>query len=82
MICTRCKEEKPMMATPPLPTALGQKLQQEVCASCWADWKRSELMVINEYRLNMMDKEHREFLTKQMKAFIAGETPQTNYTPE
>ncbi len=39
-------------------------------------------MVINEYRLNMMDKEHRAHLTKQMKAFFAGETPQTNYTPE
>ena len=80
--CTRCHLAKPMMETPPLPTVLGQKLQSEVCAECWADWKRTELMVINEYRLNMMDKGHRETLTKQMKAFFTGDTPKTDYVPE
>lgn len=32
-----------------------------------------ELMIINEYRLNMMDKEHRAHLNTQMRAFFRNE---------
>jgi len=71
--CVRCKDEKPGMDQPPMPTALGQKLQQEVCAACFSEWKTLELKYINEYRLNMMDKQHRTFLTAQMKAFFGYE---------
>lgn len=73
MLCLRCQSEKPQMPKPPVPTALGAEIQRDVCADCYADWKNMELMIINEYRLNMMDKEHRGFLNKQMRAYFRNE---------
>jgi Fe-S cluster biosynthesis and repair protein YggX len=61
------------MPKPPFPTALGSEIQRDVCPDCFADWKKMELMIINEYRLNMMDKEHRAHLNTQMRAFFRNE---------
>ena len=61
------------MPKPPFPTALGAEIQRDVCPACFADWKAMELMIINEHRLNMMDKEHRSFLNTQMRAYFKNE---------
>ena len=73
MNCLRCNKEKPQMPKPPFPTALGLEIQRDVCTECYADWKGMELMIINEYRLNMMDKEARSFLNTQMRAYFRNE---------
>jgi Fe-S cluster biosynthesis and repair protein YggX len=33
------------------------------CRSCWAEWKDMEFKIINEYRLNMLEREHRPHVT-------------------
>lgn len=61
------------------------KLIQDVaCSTCWSEWKEMEVKIINEYRLNMMEREHRQMLKRYMHDFLnvdgtstnAGEMPQ------
>jgi Fe-S cluster biosynthesis and repair protein YggX len=68
--CSRCGQEAEPMAQPPMPTALGEELLQRVCPACWREWLRTQVMLINEYRLNLVDPEARKALEEQMRAFL------------
>lgn len=68
--CSRCGKATDALAQPPMPTALGSEIQQRVCPSCWAEWLRTQIMLINEYRLNLVDPEARKALEGQMRAFL------------
>ena len=41
-----------------------------VCAACWQEWEGMEVKVINEYRLNFLDPEHRQMLQKACAEFL------------
>ena len=41
-----------------------------ICASCWAEWEDMEVKVINEYRLNFLDPEHRAMLQRACLEFL------------
>lgn len=41
-----------------------------VCAVCWKEWEGMEVKVINEYRLNFLDPQHREMLQKACSDFL------------
>ena len=45
-------------------------MQANVCADCWGEWGRAEVMVINELRLNFMDPASQEILNRQMREFL------------
>jgi Fe-S cluster biosynthesis and repair protein YggX len=68
--CSRCGRETEAMAQPPMPTALGADLQQRVCPECWREWLRTQVMLINEYRLNLVDPQARAVLEGQMRSFL------------
>jgi Fe-S cluster biosynthesis and repair protein YggX len=69
--CARCgRSDAPALARPPLPGKPGAEIQQRVCAGCWADWQRAEVMVINELRLNFMDPAAQEILNRHMREFL------------
>lgn len=69
--CLRCgRTEAPRLARPPLPGAAGREVQAGICADCWADWRRTEVMVINELRLNFMDPASQDILNRQMREFL------------
>ena len=68
--CSRCGQTSEAMAQPPMPTALGSEVQKRVCPSCWREWLRAQVMVINEYRLNLVDPEARKALEGQMRVFL------------
>jgi Fe-S cluster biosynthesis and repair protein YggX len=73
--CRRCGKDGPRLARPPLPGRTGQEVQASVCADCWGEWERAEVMVINELRLNFMDPEAQRELDRQMRDFLALEPP-------
>jgi Fe-S cluster biosynthesis and repair protein YggX len=73
--CSRCGNEGPRLPRPPLPGRSGQEVQSSVCADCWAEWERAEVMVINELRLNFMDPEAQRVLDRQMREFLFLEPP-------
>ena len=47
-----------------------EEIQAKVCADCWAEWQRAEVMVINELRLNFMDPRALETLEHHMREFL------------
>jgi Fe-S cluster biosynthesis and repair protein YggX len=71
LVCSRCHREAPPLPRPPVPGAFGRELQEKVCADCWAEWQRTEVMVINELRLNFMDPGAQQVLDQHMREFFA-----------
>jgi Fe-S cluster biosynthesis and repair protein YggX len=68
--CSRCGQAAEAMVQPPMPTPLGVEVQQRVCPACWREWLRAQIMLINEYRLNLIDPEARKALEGQLRAFL------------
>ncbi|MBI2184464.1 MAG: Fe(2+)-trafficking protein [Thaumarchaeota archaeon] len=70
IVCQRCGKLSEPLPEPPLFGPLGEKIQGNTCKSCWEEWKKMEMVVINEYRLDFSMKDHRQFLVNQMKQFL------------
>jgi Fe-S cluster biosynthesis and repair protein YggX len=69
--CARCRRpDAPALAKPPLYGPQGKEIQARVCADCWGEWQRGEVMVINELRLNFMDPAAQDILTRHMREFL------------
>ena len=69
--CRRCGQTREGLARPPMPGALGTTIQSSICAACWEEWTRAEVMVINELRLNFMDPAAQQTLEQHMREFLA-----------
>ena len=89
--CPRSNE--PVVAMePPHSNTYWSALQSTVCAPRWVEWKDMEVKIINEYRLNLLEREHRKILKKHMHDFLdtegkgtAGVAPggvSSEWTPE
>lgn len=57
--------------TPPISNKYWNHVAATVCTTRWAAWKDMEIKIINEYRLNMLEKEHRDLLKRHMTDFLA-----------
>lgn len=70
--CTRCGQPGD---PPPGPRVahlgdLRDAVLGGICASCWKEWEGAEVKVINEYRLNFMEPEHRAMLKRACAEFL------------
>ncbi|MDE2795982.1 MAG: Fe(2+)-trafficking protein [Gemmatimonadota bacterium] len=63
----------PALARPPFRSALGDRIQREICADCWRDWLQHQTLLINHYGLDPRKAEAREFLYGQVKAVLFDE---------
>jgi len=70
--CVRCGRDGAQMERPPLRNELGQRVQNEICQDCWAQWLQYQTALINHYGLDVRDREARDFLTTNMEAFLFG----------
>ena len=68
--CARCKKSREGFERPPFPGAIGARVLASICQQCWADWLKQQTMLINHYGLNVMDPKARQFLTRNMEAFL------------
>jgi Fe-S cluster biosynthesis and repair protein YggX len=68
--CTRCGRTAEGLPFPPYPDELGGRIQSRVCAACWREYMSRQTMVINEYRLDLMDPRAQEILTRDMIEFL------------
>lgn len=68
--CLRCGEVKAGFERPPFPGAIGARILEGTCPSCWQLWLKQQTMLINHYGLNVMDPQARQFLTRNMEAFL------------
>ena len=68
--CARCGGTEPALDRAPFGGRLGEEIRARVCAACWAEWRRVEVMVINELRLNFMEPTSQEILAAEMRKFL------------
>lgn len=55
------------------PGEVGQRIHKEISKQAWQDWMSRQTILINEYALNVLDKESRDFLEKNMIEYLFGE---------
>ncbi len=68
--CSRCGSPAEGLDRAPLPGGPGQRVLEQICASCWDEWKGVQVKLINEYRLNVVDPDHYDRLILEMTAFL------------
>ena len=70
VFCTKLKKELDGLNYPPYPGELGKKIYQSISQEAWQIWLARQTMFINEYRLNMLDAQARDFLRQEMEKFL------------
>lgn len=71
--CAKLKAELPGLARPPYPGELGKKIYETISIDAWEMWVNHQTMLINEFRLSMLDPSARNFLRTEMEKFLFGE---------
>jgi len=73
IVCIKLNQEAEGLATPPYPGALGEKIFNQVSKQAWKMWLDHQTMLINEYRLSLVDPKAREFLRTELEKYFFGE---------
>jgi Fe-S cluster biosynthesis and repair protein YggX len=69
--CRKLDKDAPGLDSPPFEGELGQQIFENISQEAWNSWSGDLMIkVINEYRLNLADKEHYQVLLEQMKAYL------------
>ena len=70
--CTRCSKagDAPPAHRVTFSPEVKEKVLASICAECWKEWEGMEIKVINEYRLNFGDPEHRAKLQESCLEFL------------
>jgi Fe-S cluster biosynthesis and repair protein YggX len=71
VICSRCEQEKPAQASAPMGGEVGQRVLENVCVDCWAEWRETSARIINHYGLVLGNPDHRAQLRVAMLQFLA-----------
>lgn len=82
--CAKLQTELEGLDRPPYPGELGQKIYENISKTAWNMWIGHQTMLINEYRLSMIDPTARDFLRKEMEKYFFGDGSDAppDYTPE
>lgn len=71
--CVKLNKQCEGLSQPPYPGELGQKIYKHISKEAWHLWLNHQTMLINEYRLSMLDPKAREFLKIEMEKFLFGD---------
>lgn len=73
--CAKLNQLMDGLDKPPYPGALGQRVFDQISAQAWQMWLGHQTMLINEYRLNVIEPQARQFLENEMRQFLFDEKP-------
>ncbi|WP_028388684.1 oxidative damage protection protein [Legionella fairfieldensis] len=84
VFCCKLNQEAEGLNTPPFPGSLGEKIFNHVSKQAWTMWLSHQTMLINEYRLSLIDPKAKEFLQEEMQKYFFGEgsTKPAGFVPE
>ncbi|WP_440616710.1 oxidative damage protection protein [Cysteiniphilum sp. 6C5] len=85
IFCEKLKQQGTAMQYAPIPGALGQRILKSISQEAWSKWLDHQTILINEYRLNLMEPEAKKFLMTEMEKFLfdeGSEKPDAFSTPE
>ncbi len=71
--CKKLNQSLPALDAPPFPGPLGVKIHQQISQEAWNQWLSHQTMLINEYRLALIDPKARTFLQEEMEKYFFGE---------
>lgn len=72
IFCQKLQREATGLAFPPIPGELGKRIYEHISQEAWQSWLNHQTMLINEYRLSMIDAKSRAFLLTEMEKFLFG----------
>ncbi|WP_119329318.1 oxidative damage protection protein [Cysteiniphilum halobium] len=73
IFCEKLKQQGTAMQYAPIPGELGQRIVQSISQEVWSKWLDHQTILINEYRLNLLESEAKKFLMTEMEKFLFGE---------
>ncbi|WP_119343528.1 oxidative damage protection protein [Facilibium subflavum] len=73
IFCKKLQKQATPMSYAPMPGALGQRILHEISQEAWSQWLDHQTILINEYRLNLLEPEAKNFLLQEMEKFLFGE---------
>ena len=71
--CAKLNKDLEGLDFAPLPGQVGQKIYDTISKQAWQMWVDHQTILINEYRLNLMDPKSKEMLLTEMDKFLFGE---------
>jgi len=73
VFCQKLQREAEGFEQPPYPGKLGEKIVESISQEAWQLWLGHQTMLINEYRLSLIDPKSRQFLESEMEKFLFGD---------
>ncbi len=73
VFCKKLNEELEGLDYIPYPGEIGKNIYENISQKAWGMWLAHQTMLINEYRLSLVDPKSREFLEKEMQRFLFGD---------
>ncbi len=71
--CVKFQRELPGLDEPPFDNELGQRIYESVSKDAWKLWLEHMKMILNEYRLNLAERESQQIIKQQMEEYFFGE---------
>jgi Fe-S cluster biosynthesis and repair protein YggX len=81
----KLNKEADGLAAQPYPGDLGKRIFENISQEAWRMWLSHQTMLINEYRLSLIEPKSRKFLEKEMEKYFFGggsEIPEEFVPPE
>lgn len=73
IFCKKLNRLATALDAAPYPGKLGEKILNEISQAAWQQWLNHQTMLINEYRLNLIEPKAQEFLRQEMEKFLFGD---------
>ncbi len=73
VMCKKLNKELPGLERQPYPGETGKKIFEEISQQAWQAWLKHQTMLVNEYRLSLMDQKAQSFLKEEMDKFLFGD---------
>ena len=82
--CVKLKTDAEGFDYLPYPGEMGKRIYENISKEAWGLWLERQTMLINEYRLSMLDPKAREFLLVEMEKFLFTQdsAPPAGYVPK
>jgi len=68
--CKRCGHHQAAAEDITYGGELGAEIRRHTCAECWQKWQETEVIVINELKLNFMEPQSLDTLTQHLREFL------------
>lgn len=70
VFCKKFQKELEGLDSPPFPGPLGDLIYNSISKEAWKEWEELQIKIINEYRLNLSNREDYSALKNQMMIFL------------